>query len=134
MTEPAKSPNGEESISPRDRKVYLVCICLGLVIALVATGREWQILHDFSRDTASLARGTGIRPLGVTFYLFIAEVGGLLLGTICMIPAVVIGWRSRRRQRVALALLICALCAIPISVGQSAFMHIVNARGLVLEE
>ena len=123
-----------KSMSARDRKVYLICVCLAVAVAGLALLRELQILHDFRIETSKLAPGTEIRPIGVAAAQAIPELGGILLGACCVVPAVILSWKGRSWFRVALALLIFALTFIPITVVGPAFLHVVQERGLILEE
>jgi hypothetical protein len=121
-------------MSARDRKVYVVCVSLGLAVAVLAMLRELQLYHEFRREAALLAPGTEIRPLGLALQQMIPELGGIALVSCCVVPATILGWRGRSWLRVVLALLILTLSLVPIVVGPPAFRLVVEERGLVLKE
>ena len=121
-------------MSARDRKAYVVCVCLGMVVATLALLRDLQILHDFSREASKLAPGTEIRPIGVALARSFPELGGVLLGFCCFTPAIVLAWRGKSLPRIMLALVIFALSFVPITVVGPKFMQVVHESGLVLAE
>jgi hypothetical protein len=122
----------ESELSTRDRRSYVVCVCLCAAIGIVAMIREADILWNFYVGTASLAPGTAIRPLGVSFALVSTEIGALLLGSACVVPAVALGLRYRSWARIGAAIVAVVLCAIPMVVGTRVFQEIVHMRGLLL--
>jgi hypothetical protein len=129
-----QSPASNQDIFVRDRRVYVICVCLVFGVALLAFLREAHILRAFYHDTATLAAGTEIRPMGVTFALGITETAAVFFGFCFAGPAVVLSVRWHNWILMCVAILAFVLCLVPMVAGTSAFQHIVKIRGLVLEE
>ena len=117
--------------STRRSSLFLVSAACGVVV--VALGLIGYLLHQFYADTASLAPGTEIRPMGVTLFLGLTWTASILFGGGCALAG---GIRSIKQRQWILA--VCAALAgfsswIPMVVSNWGFDRVVALRQLVLE-
>jgi len=106
-------------------------ISLAGVIVVLALLRVGYILYEFYLDTASIAPGTAIRPMGVTFELLIAAVVSILAGGLCSLIGLSL---SEIRRRWWHPLVAVALTWIPLFLSNWGFHYIVTLRKLVLSD
>jgi hypothetical protein len=95
---------------------------------------EARTLREFYFDTASLAPGAEIRPMGVTFHLGLVEVGGVIFAFLFSLIGVLLSFRNRRWLLLGMALLPFMLALSTIPIGDWGFNHVLELRKLVLEE
>jgi hypothetical protein len=100
------------------------------VFALLCVG---YVLREFYLDTASIAAGTEVRPMGVTFQLGIAGTASIFFGGICAFIGGIIALIERRWRLVFLAFLAGVATLIPMFAGSRGFDYVVEVRKLVLE-
>jgi len=117
--------------STRRSGLFLVSAACGVVV--VALGLIGYLLRQFYADTASLAPGTEIRPMGVTLFLGLTWTASILFGGGCALAG---GIRSIKQRHWILA--VCATLAgfaswIAMFVSNWGFDRIVALRKLVLE-
>ncbi len=130
-----KAMNTSRTISwIRSPKVSLALIWTALAIALLALGRIGYVLRVFYLDTAELAPGTAIRPMGVTYHLAIAWFASLLCGGAFALTSGILAIIQRRWNYLTLALLATGLTLGPLFLGEWGFHHIVKIRQLLLKD
>jgi hypothetical protein len=103
-------------------------------ISIFALLRVGYVLREFYLDTASLAAGTEVRPMGVTFELVIAWTASILFGGICALVGVIIGLIQRRWRLILLAFLAGVATWIPMLMSYRGFNYVAEVRKLVLED
>ncbi|HEY1170711.1 MAG TPA: hypothetical protein VGH19_05015 [Verrucomicrobiae bacterium] len=118
----------------RSPKVSPILIWTALAITLLALCRIGYVLRLFYLDTAALAPGTAIRPLGVTYHLAIAWFASLLCGGACAFTGGIFATIQRRWNYLAFALLATGLTLAPLLLSNWGFNHIVQLRQLLLKD
>jgi hypothetical protein len=119
---------------PKDKRLYLIFLGLGIVVGVWAIRRELGILHEFDGQAALLSRGTEIRPMDVTFALGTTETIATIGGFIFAIPAAILSFKHNRWLRFAMAIFLLLFCLTPLMIGTRSFRQIIHSHGLVLEE
>lgn len=102
--------------------------------SLLAVSFVCFFLWRFYTDTASLAAGTPVRPMGLTFVLAVAALGSIVFGDLCALIAAIIAFVRRQWRLVGLAVLAAAFAWAPGVVGSCGFDYVVAVRKLVLED
>lgn len=130
------TPDNNPTMPRLDRTTYLALISAGVAATILAMLWQWYVLHEFDHAAASLPPGTEIRPMGLYMLLAVAEYGCAIVGILLLLPTTVVGWSGSWRWRwvrLAAALLVAALSFVPVLHGKSAYLLIVERRGLILE-
>ena len=116
----------------RSRKA-LIWILAALTIALVAFLYIAYLLHGFYLETATLAPGTGIRPMSLGLGLLLSWGGSILFGSFCSLIGGIIGAFQRRWLLVVFAFLAAVFAWLPMFFSSWEFERIVTLRQLVCE-
>jgi hypothetical protein len=111
----------------------LVWILASVVIALTGLLYIAYTLHGFYLDTATLAPGTGIRPMGVAAAIGVTWLGSILFGSACALVGGIISAFQRRWLLVAFAFLAAVFAWLPMFFSSWEFERIVTLRQLVCE-
>lgn len=61
------------------------------------------VLHGFYLDTATVAAGTEIRPMGLTYVILVTAIGSILCGGACALIGGIVGFIHRRWMLVLVA-------------------------------
>lgn len=118
---------------PRKQIMPLIWVLASFVVPVFALCPIRQILHTFDLDTAALAPGTGIRPMGMAVQLLAMGGVSILIGDGCALVGGIISLKQRRWSLVALAVL-AAICAwVPWFYSRWEVDQIVTLRKLWME-
>jgi hypothetical protein len=118
---------------PKKCRVSLIWSLAGFGISTLALFRVGYVLREFYLDTASVAAGTEVRPMGVTFHLAIACLASIVFGGICALVGGIIALIQRRWRLFILAFMTGAATWIPSFVTSRGFAYVVEVRKLILE-
>jgi hypothetical protein len=110
-----------------------ISIWASLVVAVSALFSVGRILDKFYLDTATIAPGTGIRPMGMEMQLGLTWTASILIGDVCALVGGIISLMQRRRLLVAVAVLAAIFAWVPMFYSQWGVNHIVILRKLVME-
>src|SRR5208337_3221971 len=112
----------------------LICIFAAIGIVVVALLCIGFFLRNFYIETAGVAPGTEIRPMGLTAVLGLSWTVSILLGGGFAVTGVVFGLKQRRWWLALVALVTIVLTWIPLIFSDRGFDYIVRLRQLVLED
>lgn len=126
------TPVSSKAVIPN--RVLLVLVISPWGVALLALLRIAYLLRTFYVDTAHLAPGTEIRPMGLTFQLFLAGFFAACFGAICGIGGFVACIRSRRWLVASLTIIAVVINCSIISMSSHWFRYVVDLRKLVLAD
>jgi hypothetical protein len=113
--------------------VALILILASLFVTASLLFGIRQTLYQFYLDTAALAPGTGIRPMGMEMLVGIAWTASILIGDVCALVGGIISIKQRRWSLVAVAILAGIIAWVPMFYTQWEIDHIVTLRKLVME-
>ena len=119
--------------TPMRHFMALVWILASVIIALAGLLFIAYTLHGFYLDTATLAPGTGVRPMGVAAAIGVAWIGSILFGGACALIGGIVSLVQRRRLLVVFAILAAIFTWVPMFFSNWGFAHVVELRKLVLE-
>src|ERR1017187_5549408 len=111
----------------------LVWIFAAFCITVVSLLAVSYFLRGLYVNTASLAPGTEIRPMGLAGVLGLSWVGSILLGGAFAVGGIIISLVRRRWLIAFIGLLVMAATWIPMFVSDWGFDHVVALRKLVVE-
>lgn len=117
---------------PRKRYIAVACISVSFAIALLALNHIATALHQFYLDTATLAPGTGVRPMGLTLDIGTTWTASIVFGGGCALIGGIIGLIQRRQSVVVFAILAAILAWIPMLYSWWGFRHVLELRKLIL--
>ena len=100
------------------------------VLPVLALNAIHSILNQFFLDTAALAPGTAIRPMGMDLQLGIIWTASILAGGFCAVVAGIIGLILKRRWLLTFAVLAALFSAVPMFYSHWGENHIVELRKL----
>jgi hypothetical protein len=118
---------------PKRRIMAWIWISASFLVTVWAFFSVASILHQFYLNTATLAPGTAIRPMGVTFAAGIMMMASIIVGGMFALIALVIGLVQQRWRLVFFSVLAAILTWAPAFFGYWEFNHIVEVRKLVTE-
>ena len=117
----------------RPSRKALFWILAAVAIAVLAFLRIAYLLHGFYLETATLAPGTGIRPMGLGLGLLVAWGASILFGCFCALVGGIVSAFQRRWLLVAFAFLVAIFAWFPMFFSSWEFERIVTLRQLVCE-
>ena len=118
---------------PRKSRASFFWSLTAFGIAIYALLYVGYVLREFYFDTSSIAAGTEIRPMGVTFHLSVTWTASILFGGACALIGGIIALIQRRRHLAIFAFVAGVATWIPMFVSNRGFDYIVTLRKLVLE-
>ncbi len=111
----------------------LVWILVSLVITILSLCSIASDIHQFYLDTATLAPGTGIRPMGMELGIGLTWTASLLTGGVCALIGLLIAIAQRRWVLVSFAVVVGVLSWAPMFASSWGINHVVTLRKLVME-
>ena len=115
-------------------KASRILFSLAGSIMVLALMRIWYVLHIFYLNTASIAPGTPIRPMGLVVACYDPAIGSILVGFICACIGVGMSLSRRSKELATVSVLAAILSWTPLFVAHWGINHVIAARQLVMEE
>ena len=118
---------------PKRRIMALIWILASLALTILSLLSITSAIHQFYLDTATLAPGTGIRPMGMEMGVGLTWTASILIGGSCALVGLIIALKQRRWVLVSIAVLAGVLSWVPMFAAGWGIDHVVTLRKLVME-
>ena len=134
MNEPIPTKaKGRKALAVVVGSVAVILMLASIIFTISAQIAVAQILDKFFLDTATIAPGTGIRPMGMEMQIGLIWTLSIVIGGVCALFGGITGLMQRRWWLTVLAMLVGISSAIPMFYSGRELNRIIAVRKLVME-